>query len=114
MHSRKFVWRYRRRGVKTRDRTPRYWSVKRRSLITWTIITAITSLASAARSCLARIISWLHRIRPVSTFQHTSVPGGWIGLRMDPPEAELPPVEELTPGSYLQFAPKKLAALVDG
>jgi len=39
-------------------------------------------------------------------------PRGWIGLRLDVGEVDWEEVEELVTGSYLQCAPKKLAALV--
>jgi hypothetical protein len=38
---------------------------------------------------------------------------GWIGLRMDRATLNWDEVEELIRGSYLQIAPKKLAALVE-
>ena len=38
---------------------------------------------------------------------------GWIGLRMDRATLNWTEVKELIHGSYLQIAPKKLAALVD-
>jgi hypothetical protein len=40
-------------------------------------------------------------------------PRGWIGLRMDLATLNWTEVKELIHGSYLQVAPKKLAALVN-
>jgi hypothetical protein len=39
-------------------------------------------------------------------------PRGWIGLRMDLVRLDWSEVKELIHGSYIQIAPKKLAALV--
>jgi hypothetical protein len=39
-------------------------------------------------------------------------PRGWVGLRLDTGEVDWEEVEELLIGSYLQSAPRKLAALV--
>jgi hypothetical protein len=39
---------------------------------------------------------------------------GWIGLRMDRATLNWTEVKELIRGSYLQIAPKRLAARVDG
>jgi hypothetical protein len=40
-------------------------------------------------------------------------PRGWIGLRMDLSRLDWTEVKELIHGSYIQIAPKKLAALVN-
>jgi hypothetical protein len=39
-------------------------------------------------------------------------PRGWVGLRLDLGEVDWDEVRELVTGSYLQTAPRKLAALV--
>src|SRR5579863_5052761 len=39
-------------------------------------------------------------------------PRGWVGLRLDVGEVDWEEVQELVTGSYLQTAPRKLAALV--
>ena len=39
-------------------------------------------------------------------------PRGWVGLRLDIGKVDLEEVKELITGSYLQTAPRKLAALV--
>ena len=39
-------------------------------------------------------------------------PRGWVGLRLDIGEVDWDEVKELVTGSYLQTAPRKLAALV--
>jgi hypothetical protein len=39
-------------------------------------------------------------------------PRGWVALRLDVGEVDWEEVEELVTGSYLQVAPKRLAALV--
>jgi hypothetical protein len=39
-------------------------------------------------------------------------PRGWVGLRLDIGKVDWEEVEELVTGSYLQSAPRKLAALV--
>jgi hypothetical protein len=39
-------------------------------------------------------------------------PRGWVGLRLDQGEIDWDEVKELISGSYLQAAPKRLAALV--
>jgi hypothetical protein len=39
---------------------------------------------------------------------------GWVGLRLDLPELDWTEVKELVRGSYMQIAPKKLAAVMKG